>query len=221
MDGNDRWVYQNDYYHLLDLSADSAIFMAPNGQKSGVPCTGTGSGDSGCGWPNPSNTDTALAEAIVAVIAESFCIDTDRVFATGWSFGGSMSYNLACQRPLGTTNGFIRGIAVYAGSQMSGACTPTHPVAYYASHGTSDTVFNYASVGLPMFQSFALANGCNYQTPTKVDSGAHVCTTLTGCTVGYPTEFCSFYGGHTPYPDTGQPLDSWQPPLVWEFLSQL
>ena len=92
-------------------------------------------------------------------------------------------------------------------------------VAYYASHGTSDSVLNYSN-GVGLFQNFAKANGCTYVTPTSVTSGNHVCSTLTGCMTGYPTEFCSFNGDHTPDPkDSGQST-SWEYQNVWTFLSQ-
>ena len=70
-------------------------------KSSGVPCSGTGSGDSGCGWPNSNNADLTFADALVKSIEDNFCIDTNRIFATGWSYGGSMSYKTACERPLG------------------------------------------------------------------------------------------------------------------------
>lgn len=231
-DGNDNQMYANDYYHLKPLSAGSTIFVAPNGQKNGAPCSGTGNGDSNCGWPNTNSSDIALADAVVAEMKANFCIDTNRIFATGWSFGGSMSYATACERPLGGMKdgkaGYTRAIAVYSGSRLSGNCTPTLPVAYYGAHGTKDSVLCYDSMssgcqvgnGLQLAQDFAKANGCNWMTPTKVTSGNHVCTTLTGCKDGYPEVFCSFNGDHTPDPkDSGQQT-SWNYAKVWEFFSQ-
>ena len=219
-DGNDNQMYQNKYYHLQPLANNTAIFVAPNGQKGGAPCTGTGNADSGCGWPNPNDSDMALADAVVAQVEENFCIDTNRIFATGWSYGGSMSYATACERPLGaTTNGkvgFTRAIAVYSGAQLSGSCKPSKPVAYYASHGTHDGVLNYSS-GLTLAQNFATANGCTWMTPTEVTSGNHVCTNLTGCITGYPEEFCSFNGDHTPDPRDGTGGTSWEYQNVWNF----
>jgi poly(3-hydroxybutyrate) depolymerase len=226
LNGNDDEMYRNQYYHLLPLSNNSAIFVAPNGQQGNANCTQAG----GCGWPNSNNTDLALADAFVAQIEQNFCIDTNRIFATGWSFGGSMSYKTACERPLGgTPNGFVRAIAVYSGSQLSGNCTPTKPVAYYASHGNNDSVLCYDGTptngcrvgnGVSLAQNFAMANGCTWMTPTKVTSGNHVCTSLTGCMMGYPLEFCSFNGDHTPDPlDPGQ-RTSWEYQNVWTFLSQ-
>ncbi len=222
LDGNDKQLYSWQYYGLLPLSNNSTIFVAPNGQKSGTPCSGTGNGDSGCGWPNSSDSDLALADAVVAQIEENFCVDTDRIFATGWSYGGSMSYRTGCSRPLGGTGSTwgVRGIAIYSAAQLSGNCTPSKPVAFYAEHGTKDSVLNYDSMGIPLAQNFAKANGCTWATPTKVTSGTHVCTNMTGCTAGYPLEFCSFNGDHTPYPDNGQAAGSWGPQEAWKFISQ-
>jgi poly(3-hydroxybutyrate) depolymerase len=215
LNGNDDEMYKNKYYHLLPLSDDTTIFVAPNGQKNGASC-----GDaSGCGWPNTSNSDLALADAVVAQLEENFCIDTNHIFATGWSYGGSMSYKTACERPLGATNGFLRAIAVYSGSQLSGNCTPSKPVAYFASHGTHDSVLNYSN-GVGLAQNFSGANGCTWATPTQVSSGAHMCTDEKDCTDGYPVRFCSFNGDHTPDPDNGQSGSSWVYQEVWDFFSQ-
>ncbi|HYQ01931.1 MAG TPA: prolyl oligopeptidase family serine peptidase [Polyangiaceae bacterium] len=227
-DGNDNQMYANKYYHLQPLSNDTTIFVAPNGQLNNAPCSGTGNGESSCGWPNPNDSDMNFADAVVKAVEESFCIDTNRIFATGWSYGGSMSYATACERPLGATNGYIRAIAVYSGSQLSGQCTPSKPVGYYASHGTADDVLCYdgnssgcqVGNGMLLAQNFAKANGCTWATPQKVTSGNHACTTLMGCMSGYPEEFCSFNGPHTPDPkDPGQG-NSWEYQKAWDFLNQ-
>ncbi|MES1175527.1 MAG: prolyl oligopeptidase family serine peptidase [Myxococcales bacterium] len=217
-DGNDNQMYRNKYYHLQPLSNDTTIFVAPNGQLNGKPCVGTGNGEASCGWPNTNDSDMALADAVVKQVEDNFCVDTNRIFATGWSYGGSMSYATACERPLGAANGYIRAIAVYSGARLSGSCTASKPVAYYASHGTHDSVLNYSN-GLTLAQDFAKANGCTWATPTAVMSGNHVCTDLMGCKTGYPEQFCSFNGDHTPDPSDGGGT-SWEYANVWKFLSQ-
>src|SRR4029079_7766970 len=141
-----------------------------------------------------------------------------------------MSYKTACERPLGgVANGFVRAIAVYSGSQLSGHFTTSKPVDYYDSHGTADAVLCYDTTrtsgcavgnGVSLAQNFAMANGCTFMTPTKVTSGNHVCTSLMGCRAGYPLEFCSFAGDHTPDPtDPGQRTSS-EYQNVWTFFSQ-
>ncbi len=228
LDGNDLQMYRDNYWGLKPLSDNSTIFVAPNGQKGGAPCSGMDpSRDDGCGWPNSNGEDLALGDAVVEEIKANFCVDTNRIFASGWSYGGSMSFANACDRPL-SDSGYVRAIAVYAGQTMSGNCTPSKPVAYYGSHGTGDNVLcydenssstgcmvNINGGGVGMAQLYADANGCTgWSTPQKANNG-HVCTDVTGCPDGYPVKFCSFTGGHTGYPDGG-----WQAPLVWEFFSQ-
>ena len=223
LNGNDKEMYNQKYYGLLSLSNNTTIFAAPNGtQSNGSPCSGTGSGDSGCGWPS-GNNNMALMDAVVAQVEQNFCVDTNRIFATGWSYGASMSYEVGCQRPLGGTSATwgVRAIAIYSGAQMSGSCKPSssYPVAFYESHGTHDSVLQYSG-GVTLCQNWSNADGCTWQTPTQVTSGAHVCTKMTGCKSGYPVEFCSFNGDHTPYPDSGSASSSWGPQEVWTFLSQ-
>ena len=203
LDGNDKQMYQQNYYWLKDIAdaASSTIFVAPNGEKNGAPCTGTGNGESGCGWPDSSGSNVALADAVVAQVEENFCIDKKKIFANGWSYGGSMSYRTACSRPLGGTDPWgVRAVAIYNGSaQLSaGNCNPSKAVAFYASHGTNDNVLTYDG-GISMATTYAKLNGCTAMTPAKA-SGNHVCTNYAGCTAGLPVEFCSFVGPHTPDP---------------------
>jgi poly(3-hydroxybutyrate) depolymerase len=222
LDGNDKQMYQQNYYWLKDIpeAASSTIFVAPNGEKGGAPCTGTGNGEGGCGWPDSSGSNVALADAVVAQIEENFCIDKKKIFANGWSYGGSMSYRTACSRPLGGTEDWgVRAVAVYNGAAQlsSGGCTPSKPVAFYTSHGTNDGVLGYDG-GVAMAKTYAEQNGCTWMTPTKA-TGNHVCTNVMGCMTGYPVEFCSFVGGHTPDPPR-EGGNRWQPQEVWKFFNQ-
>ena len=230
LNGNDDEMYKNKYYHLLPLSTDTTIFVAPNGQQNNANCTQA----SGCGWPNPSDTDMKFADAVVAQIEENFCVDTGRIFATGWSYGASMSEQTACERPLsgaGTTNPWgVRAIAVYSVAYLSNTdnckATSSKPVAYYASHGTNDTVLRrrleHSGVRVESPRPGPAADGCTAATPTQA-TGNHVCTNFMGCAAGYPVEFCSFVGPHTPDPDGFGWREQWQLGIsqnVWTFLSQ-
>jgi poly(3-hydroxybutyrate) depolymerase len=224
LDGNDKQMYQQNYYWLKDIpeAASSTIFVAPNGEKNGTPCTGTSVAEGGCGWPDSNGSNVALADAVVAQVQENFCIDKNRIFANGWSYGGSMSYRTACSRPLNGDDADwgVRAVAVYNGAAQlsSGGCTPSKPVAFYASHGTNDNVLGYDG-GVSMATTYARVNGCTAMTPTRA-TGNHVCTNYMGCMMGNPVEFCSFVGQHTPDPprEGGQ---RWQPQEVWKFFSTL
>jgi poly(3-hydroxybutyrate) depolymerase len=220
LNSNDKSVYSEKYYGLQPLSNNTMIFAAPNGvQNGGSPCSGTGTGDSGCGWPAGSN-NMELMDAVVKQVTDNFCIDMDHIYASGWSYGASMSYEVGCERPLGGTKASwgVRAIAIYAVRQMSGSCKPSIPIGYYLSHGINDSVLPY-DTGVSNTQAYAKANGCTWATPPRA-SGSHICTNLSGCKAGYPLEFCSFVGDHTAYPDNGSPSSSWGPAEVWKFLSQ-
>jgi poly(3-hydroxybutyrate) depolymerase len=237
LNGNDKEMYNQKYYDLLPLSNNTVIFAAPNGVNGSTPCSGTGSGDSGCGWPS-GNNNMQLMDAVVKAVTDNFCVDTNHIFATGWSYGASMSYEIGCERPLGgptaTATWGVRAVANYSVAQMSGSCKPSssYPVAYYLSHGTNDSVLTYDGTdprhtattgeagGVGLAKNWALADGCTWVIPQKVISGTHVCTKFAGCKSGYPVEFCSFNGDHTPWPDSGSPSSSWGPQEVWTFLSQ-
>ncbi len=224
LDGNDKQMYSQNFYWLKDIpeAASSTIFVAPNGEKGGAPCTGTGIAEGGCGWPDSGGSNVALADAVVAEIEENFCIDKRRIFANGWSYGGSMSYRTACSRPLdgAEADWGVRAVAVYNGAaQLSaGGCNPSKAVAFYASHGTQDGVLGYDG-GVTMATTYANLNGCTMMTPARAN-GDHVCTNFMGCDEDYPVEFCSFVGPHTPDPprEGGQ---RWQPQEVWQFFNAL
>lgn len=74
-----------NYYGLRQLAGNNAVFVAPNGIDNG--------------WENPGGRDVALIDAIIASVQNDLCIDEDQRFSTGFSYGGGMSYALACARP--------------------------------------------------------------------------------------------------------------------------
>jgi len=233
-DSNDHTMWNEKFYGLQPLSNNTTIFVAPNGQKNGAPCAATGAGDASCGWPNSNDSDMQLADAVVKAVTDSFCVDMTRIFATGWSYGASMSEETACERPLGGTQATwgVRAVATYAVARLSGGgtnCKASKKVAYFGHHGTCDSVLSYdgtarcsattmESGGVGIAKTWATLNGCMWMTPQKVTSGNHVCVKFPGCSDGYPVEFCSHSGDHTAYPADGG--KQWGPAEVWPFLNQ-
>ena len=92
-----------------------------------------------------------------------FCVDTTRVFALGFSYGGGMSYALACGRPT-----VFRAVAVYSGGVLSGCEGGTQPVAYLGIHGLGDNVLG-TSGGRSMRDRFVMNNGCTDQEPARAE----------------------------------------------------
>ncbi len=198
----DVWAY----YGLLQRSNGSAIFIAPQGLDNG--------------WANTNGRDIALTDAILSRVLADLCIDQSRIFATGFSYGGAMSYAVACARP-----NMFRAVAVIAGGVLSGCSGGTTPIAYLGVHGISDSVLNISG-GRSMRDRFVRNNGYPAQNAPEPAAGSrtHVCTTYQGGQAAYPVEWCAFDGGHIAAPQDGAGGDSgtrtWVPAATWAFFSQ-
>ena len=193
------------YYGLRAQANNSAIFVAPQGI--------------GNGWPNSGGQDLKFTDDMVALIQGDLCVDTKQVYALGFSYGGGMSYALACARPA-----VFRAVAVYSGGVLSGCDGGTQPVAYIGIHGLGDGTLNISG-GRSMRDRFVMNNGCTAQSPPEPRAGSltHTCTTYQGCRAGYPVEWCAFDGGHTPGVVDGGGDDgarTWTKTEVWKFFSQ-
>jgi poly(3-hydroxybutyrate) depolymerase len=85
LDGSMNNVAEGGFYGLRSLAGDSTIFVAPNGLNAG--------------WANNGGEDITFTDQIVAMLKNDLCVNGDEFFATGWSYGGSMSHSVACSRP--------------------------------------------------------------------------------------------------------------------------
>jgi hypothetical protein len=197
---------ESPFYGLWDLANNSTIFVAPVGLGSGQQT----------GWPNVGGQDVAFTDAILAQLEAGLCVDTSRIFATGFSYGAGMSYALACARP-----DVFRGVALFSGALTSGCDDGTKPIAFYASHGLSDSTLDI-SMGRTLRDNFVQVNRVTPQQPPEptVGSGTHICTTYAGGSPKYPVEWCAFDGEHDPNPHDAGQTTSWDPPQAWAFISQ-
>ena len=150
------------YYGLRAQADDSTIFVAPQGI--------------GNGWPNSNGQDLAFTDDMVELIQGDLCVDNTRVFALGFSYGGSMSYALACAR-----SDVFRAVAVYAGGELSRCEGGNQPIAYIGLHGLGDNTLDISG-GREMRDRFVTNNGCTLQDPPEPNPGSltHTCTTYQG-----------------------------------------
>jgi poly(3-hydroxybutyrate) depolymerase len=200
--------YSWSYYGLRALSDNSSIFVAPQGQ--------------GNGWANPGDRDLTFVDDMIKLIESGLCVDNSQLFASGFSYGGGMSYALACARA-----SVFRAVAVYSGAQLSGCTGGTQPIAYIGLHGLRDSVLNI-SAGRSLRDRFVRNNGCTSQNPPEPPQGSltHTVTHYQGCRSGYPVAWAAFDAGHTPGPWDGSAGDlndggkSWTRPVVWDFFTQ-
>ena len=86
-----------------------------------------------CGYALDQQVDdVAFIRALVSHLSLSYAIDPARVYATGISNGGMMSYRLACE-----ASDLFAAVAPVAGA-LNVDCEPSEPVSVLAIHGTAD-----------------------------------------------------------------------------------
>ncbi|GAB3649879.1 CE1 family esterase [Glycomyces tarimensis] len=191
------------YYGLKRLAGDSTIFVAPQGLDNA--------------WANSGGEDIAFVDDMIALIEGDLCVDTDQRFSLGFSYGGAMSYSLACSRP-----DMFRAIAPYGSPGFVSGCSGgTEPVAVFAAHGTTD---NFTD-GISQRDRFVANNGCTPQTTPSPPQGSrtHITTEFAGCSTDHPVVWASFDEGHIQAPRdgaAGDGADSWLPGATWEFFNR-
>ena len=88
---------------------------------------------------NKSTTDDlGFVEAMIDDISSNFNIDSERVYAIGYSNGGMMAYGLANYK-----SNLITAVASVSGSMLDCAGTISRPVPVIHLHGTSDGVIPF------------------------------------------------------------------------------
>jgi polyhydroxybutyrate depolymerase len=122
---------QEQVSHMSDVAdARNFIVVYPEGTN----------GLAGLSWNagtccGNTNEDVTFIRDLVKRLEEDYCIDPKRVYATGLSNGGMMSYRLACDAA-----DVFAAVAPVAGAVVSEPCTPSRPVPILAVHGTGDTI---------------------------------------------------------------------------------
>lgn len=195
-----------DWYGLRRLANEGAIFIAPQGFNNG--------------WANNGGEDVTFIETLIKNTQDKLCVESTQVFSTGFSFGGAMSYALACARP-----NLFRAVASLSAGQVSGCSGGTGSVAYLGIHGIRDNVLGIAG-GRSLRDRFVSNNGCSPQSPREPSQGSysHISTSYTGCKAGFPVRWVAFDEGHIAAPRDGGPGDSgtaaFSPGETWNFFNQ-
>lgn len=91
-----------------------------------------------CGYAQRQNIDdVAFVRAMLDKLEATYHVDTQRVFATGFSNGAMMTYLVGCR--LGDR---IAAIAVVSG-ELTEPCNPSRPISVLIIHGTADENLPY------------------------------------------------------------------------------
>ncbi len=211
--GTDGGQDQTAYFYHIKTQADKdniqAIYVALQGNGDGT-------------WNSPS--DLKFWDDVLKHVESNLCVDTTRVFVTGFSFGAMFSYALSLEYPEK-----IRAVATYAPANWNFS-QPTNrhiPVAYYQTTGTGDNLCKWVNDdklkqgGKYCLLQHAEDNGCNTSTEIKIASGGtHAVTEFTGCKEGYPVKFSSFKGDHQCLASDQGSSENWIQKEAWSFFKQ-
>jgi len=186
---------------------------------------------------NSNVDDVGFIRDLLNALQANYNIDANRVYSTGMSNGGFMSYSLACE-----LNDRIAAIASVTGSMIQSklnACDLVRPVPVMEIHGTADNTVPYTGFPISTFVSIPTLmtawvgfNNCN---PTPSITQVPNINTTDGCTAerqlytggdhGSTVEHYKIIGGAHTWPGaafnigvTNQDFSASQE--IWRFFSQ-
>lgn len=214
MEGADVHAKMSDF---SGLAQEKGFFVAtPHG--TGTPVRwGVGGGPEGA-------ADQAFVTAMLSDLEARYCIDTNRVYATGLSNGAMMSSVMACEQ-----SDVFAAVAPIAGVMAIPGCQPTRRVPMMSIHGTADPILHFDGTigsipglgGAPAVATTAPAttapvdldgpgypanvaawakrNGCEPE-PTDTDVTENVILRTYECPAGADVEFYVVKGGGHSWP---------------------
>jgi len=107
-----------------------------------------------------STDDVAFLRALVASLSQQYSIDSERVFATGFSNGGGMTLRLACEATE-VFHGFV-AVGANLSADVAERCHPSDPRRVALIHGTAD-LFNLYSGGTGGIYGRALSVNATFE----------------------------------------------------------
>jgi len=165
------------------------ILVTPSGLGSSW-----NAGDGCCGFAGGMNIDdVGFTSEMIDSVSEEYCIDQHRVYATGFSNGGMMSWRLACE-----LSERILGIGPVAGAILVPCLQVTSPVSVIAFHGDEDMLVPYEG-------GEASADGwgdglCSDASEVVYAEGDVTCIARTECQFHTRVVFCTVEGGGHNWP---------------------
>ena len=209
--------HPSPYYGQQKLDTEgNYIFVSPRGDTDGMP------------WSVSSDKDHKFIDQLLTTLEENYCIDTSRVFMTGFSFGALVTNSMAQDM-----QHRLRAVAVYATADYN-IYLPRNkglPIAWMAVHGKNDGTFQYNRARDSALKRILKNNGkadsdgnftdASAEKPKEVGGSGHLCYDFTSVDERFPVKFCSWNGGHqwTTY-DNGDWQNTWVPEVVHDFFEQ-
>ena len=136
----------------MSAEADKAgfILVFPQGVDN-PPSWNAGIGAYG---PTGDANDVQFTSDLINYFEHNYCVDTHRIYVTGYSLGGGMAYRIAC-----TLSNQIAAFATVAGAfyRIPGGCNPSRPIPLLEIHGQADQFAPYDGntyIGMASVQTY-------------------------------------------------------------------
>lgn len=174
--------------------------------------------------------DVAFLDALVDQLIGEEGADPDRIYLTGYSNGGMMTYRYSCMRA-----DRLAGAASVAGTDFDEDCEPTGALPFLQVSGADDPVVpvlggESSMPGVPEVPSversvLAVAEGAGCEPPTVTEDGRVMTFTADGCREGVQVRYQVVDGLDHSYPNSvtapeyvavDRILDFWGLPEVGE-----
>ena len=158
-------LYYSNFQGLAEQ--DGYILVYPQGSLlNGVTHWNVG------GWTVGSTVDdVSFTEDIIDIITNEYYINTDRIYSTGMSNGGYMSYGLACNS---TKFAAIASVTGSMTPEIDNNCAPDHPTPILQIHGLQDFTVLYTgavwSLSIPdVMEYWSSFNTCDEEPSTIIN----------------------------------------------------
>ncbi len=184
---------QESYSQMIELADKyKFILVSPDGLGK------SWNGGLCCGYAVDENIDdVGFVLDLIDKISEEYCINPDRIFATGMSNGGFISNRLACE--LSDVIAAIAPVASANYTNYSLSCETERPIPVIAFNGTADPLVPYANGALSM-EAWADNNGCSNETTVVYQKGDVTCRAYEDCEEDASAIFCTIDGGGHNWP---------------------
>ncbi len=143
--GYDNTASNFEHYTNMASEADKAPFMVifPQGAlDNNVPQPKPSwNAGIGAGGPTGLTDDVQFTRDIISYVKKNYCLDTHRIYATGYSIGASMAYRIAC-----TLSDQVAAFATVEGAFYHippNGCQASRPVPLLEIHSLADQFAPY------------------------------------------------------------------------------